>query len=280
MESLAGRTAFVTGGSRGIGLAIARSLASRGVAVAVADLDEPSLERAETELSATTGARAYRLDVRDRQRYAQVADAVEAELGPVSILVNNAGILDSVPPSRMDHTLWDYVMGVNATGVHNGLQAFVPQMIRRGFGGHVVNTASAAGLLVDADSFLYRSGYLYHASKFAVVGLSESLRVELAPHGIGVSVLCPGPVATEGVENARRLRPADAPERTAKVETILRAAQKLVLDEGVSPAVVGELVLDAVLRDRPYVLTDPELGPPIRTRMERLLAAVPAAPVE
>ena len=217
------------------------------------------------------------LDVRDRHRYAEVADTVEEELGPVSIVVNNAGILDSVSPSRMDHTMWDYVMGVNANGVYNGVQAFVPRMIERGLGGHVVNTASAAGLFVDGGSLLYRSGFLYHASKFAVVGLSESLRVELARHGIGVSVLCPGPVATDGVDNARRLRPADAPERSAKIATILETAQKMVHEQGVAPSVVGELVLDGIIRDRPYILTAPDDATPIRTRMEALLDAVPSA---
>jgi len=275
MDSLSGRTAFITGGARGIGLAVARSLAGRGVRVAVADLDIPSLEGAEDELSAVTSARSYHLDVRDRQRYAEVAAAVEADLGPVSIVVNNAGVLDSVAPSRMDHTMWDYVMGVNANGVYNGVQAFVPDMIRRGLGGHVVNTASAAGLFVDDQSFLYRSGFLYHASKFAVVGLSESLRVELAPHDIGVSVLCPGPVATDGVENARRLRPADAPEHSAKIAAILDKAQNIVRDQGVQPSVVGELVVDAILRDRPYILTASDNAAPIRTRMQALLDAVP-----
>ncbi|MGY4766398.1 SDR family oxidoreductase [Kribbella sp. CWNU-51] len=275
MDSLAGRTAFITGGARGIGLAVARSLAGRGVAVAVADLDGPALEQAEAELSALTSARCYRLDVRDRQRYGEIAETVEAELGPVSIVVNNAGVLDSVTPSRMDHTMWDYVMGVNANGVYNGVQAFVPRMIRRRLGGHIVNTASAAGLFVDSTSFLYRSGFLYHASKFAVVGLSESLRVELAPHDIGVSVLCPGPVATDGVENARRLRPADAPAHSAKIAAILDQAQDIVRDQGVQPSVVGELVVDAILRDRPYILTAADNAAPIRARMEALLAAVP-----
>lgn len=280
MDSLSGRTAFVTGGARGIGLAVAHSLASRGVSVAVADLDEPALERAEAELSEVTSARSYRLDVRDREQYADVADRVEAELGPVNIVVNNAGILDSVSPARMDHTLWDYVMGVNATGVYNGLQAFVPRMIERRLGGHIVNTASAAGLFVDGQSLLYRSGFLYHASKFAVVGLSESLRVELAPHAIGVSVLCPGPVATDGVKNAQQMRPADAPEHSAKIATIMEAAQKLVLEEGVQPSVVGELVVDAIIRDRPYILTASDNAVAIRARMEILLDAVPSSPLD
>ncbi len=279
MDSLAGRTAFVTGGARGIGLAIARSLAREGVSVAVADGDETALTQANDELSELTSTRCYPLDVRDRDRYAQVADAVEAELGPVSIVVNNAGIIDSVSPSRMDHTMWDYVMGINAGGVYNGIQAFVPRMIKRGLGGHVVNTASAAGLFVGGNSLLYKSGFLYHASKFAVVGLSESLRVELAGYGIGVSVLCPGPVATDGVKTMRRYRPANAPEHSAKIAAILETAHKLVHDQGVSPSAVGDLVVDAIIHDRPYILTAPDMADPIQTRTDTLLNAVPSAPL-
>lgn len=278
MDSLSGQTAFVTGAARGIGLGIARALARHGVSVAVADLDETALQRAEHELSALTRARAYVLDVRDRRRYAEVADAVEAEFGPVGIVVNNAGILDSVSPSRMDHTMWDHVMGINAGGVYNGIQAFVPRMIRRGAGGHVVNTASAAGLFVGGPSLLYRSGFLYHASKFAVVGLSESLRAELAHHRIGVSVLCPGPVATDGVKNAQSFRPAGAPEHSARIAGILEAAHNLVQEEGVSPSVVGDLVVDAVLHDRPYILTATDMAGPIQARAQALLEAVPSQP--
>ncbi|HEY7046726.1 MAG TPA: SDR family oxidoreductase [Jatrophihabitantaceae bacterium] len=279
MEPLSGRTAFVTGGARGIGLAIARSLSHRGLSVAIADADESALTRARDELSALTIARSYVLDVRDRRRYAEVADAVEAQLGPVSIVVNNAGVLDSVSPSRMDHTMWDHVMGINAGGVYNGIQAFVPRMIRRGLGGHVVNTASAAGLFVGGPSLLYKSGFLYHASKFAVVGLSESLRVELAHHGIGVSVLCPGPVATDGVKNARSYRPANAPEHSAKIATILETAHDLVQEQGVSPSVVGDLVVDAIIHNRPYILTAADMAGPIQARTDALLDAVPSRPL-
>ncbi|MGY0499365.1 SDR family oxidoreductase [Nocardia sp. FBN12] len=278
MDSLEGRTAFITGGAHGIGRAVAASLARRGVSVAVADIDETAVCQAADELSTMTSARPFVLDVRDRAAYATVADAVEESLGPVSILVNNAGIIDSVSPSRMDHTMWDHVMGINAGGVYNGIQAFVPRMIRRRTGGHVVNTASAAGLFVGSSP-LYMSGFLYHASKYAVVGLSESLRVELAHHGIGVSVLCPGPVATDIVKNAQRAHPTEAPQHSTKIASILDAAHDSLRERGVAPGVVGDLVVDAIVHDRPYILTAPEMGQQIRERTESLLAAVPSDPL-
>lgn len=275
MDSLTGRTAFITGGGNGIGLATATSLARRGVSVAVADIDEEAVVRAAEQLSRISAARGFVLDVRDRQGFARVADEVERTLGTVSILVNNAGILDSVSPSRMDHTMWDHVMGINAGGVYNGLQSFMPQLIRSR-DGHIVNTASAAGLFVDGSSPLYMSGFLYHASKFAVVGMSESLRVELAPRGIGVSVLCPGPVATDIVQNARLHHPAEADRHSPRISAVLDSAHTSLRDRGIAPAVVGEMVVDAILRDRPYILTTAEMGPGLQRRGEALLDALPA----
>ncbi|AHH19833.1 putative oxidoreductase, SDR-family [Nocardia nova SH22a] len=278
MITLSGRTAFITGGARGIGFGIASALAGRGVSVAIADVDQDALDHAQKELAQTTDVRAYRLDVRDRDAYAEIADAVEDALGPVTVVVNNAGVLDSISPAQMDHTMWDYVMGVNAGGVYNGIQAFVPRMIRRGDTGHVVNTSSVSGLYVGGPGLLYRSGFLYHASKFAVVGLSDSLRLELAHHGIGVSVLCPGPVATGIVENTRRRRPDNAPTHSSKITSILETAHEALNDEGLPPSVVGEMVTDAIVHDRPYILTESVSAGPIRDRADALLAAVPTLP--
>jgi NAD(P)-dependent dehydrogenase (short-subunit alcohol dehydrogenase family) len=179
LHDLSGRTAFITGGARGIGLAVARSLAVRGVAVAIADVDEESLTSALDDLSTRTRATAFTLDVTDQQAFVAAADEAEQTLGLVTVLVNNVGIIDSVSPSRMNRAMWQHVMGINLDGVYNGLETFVPRMIRRGGDAHIVNTASVAGLIESG------SGFLYHASKFAVVGPSESLRSELAHHGIG-----------------------------------------------------------------------------------------------
>lgn len=249
MLDLNGRTAFITGGSRGIGLGIARALAKRGVKLALADIDEVSLQAAHSELSQTVETRTYVLDVSDRVGYARVAEAVAAELGPVTLLFNNAGIIDSAPPRQMSYAMYDYVMGINLNGVYNGFQTFVPAMIDGGIGGHVVSTSSEAGLTFAG------SGYLYHASKYAVVGMSESMRAELASQGIGVSVLIPGPVATDIVQNTRRLRPESAPEQSKKVTAILDHAHAALNQYGTPADAVGELVVDAVVNNLPYVHT-------------------------
>lgn len=260
-----GRVAFVTGGARGIGLGIVRALLRRGAHVAIADVSTDALEQARAAFDERV--RCYRLDVADRDRYAEVAAEVKRDLGDVTLLFNNAGIIDSVSPARATHQMWDHVMGINLGGVHNGIQEFLPGMLAAQRG-HIVNTSSEAGLLHAG------SGFLYHASKYAVVGMSESLREELAHHGIGVSVLFPGPVATDIVENTRRLRPDTAPAHSARVTRILDAAHQQLREQGAAPDGVGELVLDAVERNALYIATRDVIADHLRRRTEELCAAM------
>lgn len=269
MDSLAGRTAFITGGARGIGLGIARACARSGMNVAIADVDEQVLRSAAVELGTTTRVAHYVLDVRDREAYADVADAVERDLGPVTLLVNNAGVVDAISPSRMNYASWDWVIGVDLGGVYHGIQTFVPRMIQRGTGGHVVNTASGAGLLSSGG------GFLYQTAKHGVVGLSESLREELRHHGIGVTLLCPGAVATDIVRNTQAVRPAGSPQHSSTISARLDTEHALLLSEGVPPDTVGEMVLTAVQDDELYVLTS-DLSREVAARAERIIAAVPA----
>lgn len=268
-DELAGRTAFITGGAQGIGLGIARSLARRGAKVALADIDDARLDDAGAELAELTDVATFVLDVRDRDGFRRVADEADAALGSVSLLFNNAGVIGSTSPTRMTYDAWDWVLGINLQGVVNGIQTFVPRMIGRGEGGYVVNTSSGAGLAESG------SGYLYTTSKYAVVGLSESLHRELAHHSIGVSVLCPGAVATQIISNTASNRPVGH-EPTPRVDAILSAAQE-ALEAGTPADAVGEMVIAAILRGSLYIFTDDSLEEPIRQRTQRLLAALPSA---
>ncbi|MDX3658823.1 SDR family NAD(P)-dependent oxidoreductase [Streptomyces sp. ID05-26A] len=252
MQDWAGSTAFITGGARGIGLGIARALAGRGARLALADVDPPALERAAGEL----GAETYLLDVRDREGFEEVAGRV----GPVDLLFNNAGIVPHAVVTELTHEKWDLALAVNLTGVINGIQAFLPGMIERG-SGYVVNTASAAGLVSDPN-------VLYTTAKFAVVGLSESLRLNVSGHGIDVSVLCPGPVDTDIVANTRASS-ADVALR----EEFVPAVEEF-LRSGPSVDEVGEMVLAGMARRAPWIFTGYDVRPHLEQRMEALLAAL------
>jgi NAD(P)-dependent dehydrogenase (short-subunit alcohol dehydrogenase family) len=269
ITDFAGRTAFVTGGARGIGLGIAAALLRRGANVAIADIDADAFERARATLDVPPSRlRCYRLDVADREQYADVAAEVREDFGVVTLLFANAGVIDSVSPARATYQMWDYVMGINLEGVYNGIQTFLPEMLAAPGRCHVVTTSSEAGLIHAG------SGFLYHAAKYAVIGLSEALRDELAHHGIGVSALFPGPVATDIVQNTRRMRPAAAPAHSPRVTRILDSAHQQLNEEGAAPDAVGELVLDGVERNAAYIATRDFLPDRLRGRTEELCAAM------
>lgn len=171
----------------------------------------------------------------------------------------------------MTYELWDWCLGINLHGVVNGVQTFLPRLLARGGDAYIVNTASGAGLVAAG------AGVMYTTAKFAVVGMSEALRRELAKHGIGVSVLCPGYVATRIVDHSAALSPmsdsADD-ESHARREVI----QARMLRRGVDPDVVGELVIDAIRAQRLYVYTDDMLADMIRQRNQELIDALAYLP--
>ena len=274
MTDVAGRTAFITGAAHGIGLGIARAFGRAGAKLALADVDVAALARASAELREITAVATVALDVRDREAWARAADLVERELGPVSLLVNNAGVAGAAPAVQLTYELWDWAIGINLHGVIHGIQTFLPRMAARGAGGHIVNTASGAGLAAT------QSGVLYTTAKYAVVGMSEALQLELAPIGIGVSVLCPGPVATDILARTAEAQPDTREPLTA--EQSRRRAEGIelatrILKQGVSPDRVGEMVLEAVLADRLYIHTDRIMAPAIEARAKALLDAMPEA---
>jgi NAD(P)-dependent dehydrogenase (short-subunit alcohol dehydrogenase family) len=235
LPELRDRVALVTGAASGIGRATATRLAREGMRLVLADVDEPGLG----SLAADLGERvllARRVDVADRAAMAAFAEQVHALVPAVDLLVNNAGvafaggILDTPLPQ------WDWVLGINLGGVVHGCHYFVPPMVRRGRGGYVVNISSVFGLYAAPGVTAYV------ASKFAVLGLSRAMRTELAPHGVGVSAVCPGMIATQIVASAR------APEGRS-----MGRAVELFKQRGADPAEVATAVVAAARTGRPIV---------------------------
>ncbi|MGN9789431.1 SDR family oxidoreductase [Nonomuraea sp. ZG12] len=269
MREWRGSVAFITGGGQGIGLGIARALGKRGVRLALADIDEAALTHSEAELSHVTAVETFRLDVRDRAAFASVADEVESKLGPVDLLFNNAGIVPYSPVSELEYEKWDLALGVNLTGVVNGLQTFLSRMIERGEGGYIVNTSSGAGLVADTN-------LLYVTAKFAVVGLSESLQLAVSKHGIDVSVLCPGPVDTDIIRNTRS---ADEGVSIGLTDNIRQDAETF-LKGGAGIDSVGEMVIAGMEARSMWIHTGDMLRPYVEKRMESLLNSIPAPAVD
>lgn len=263
MTDVRGRTAFITGGGNGIGLGIARALARAGARLVLADIDAPALAAAKAELAATTAVVTCRLDVRDRDAYAAAVDAAESELGPVSVLVNNAGVCAAVTVDALSHALWDWAIGVNLGGVINGVRTLLPRMVARGAGGHIVNTASTAGLAGHAD------GVVCCTAKFGVVGLSESMAPELAPAGIGVTLLCAGPVAT-GL--GRHSLAAAAAAGVSLPSAPVREWQRPAV---LGADAVGDMVRAAIEANQFYLHTDRSMAAIIAARSQALLDAAP-----
>jgi len=250
MKDFAGRTAFVTGGANGVGIGLVRALLAQGCNVAIADIRPAHIDAA---LKALDNPRAMgvQVDVSSRADLALAAESVEARFGVVSLLFNNAGVnlFQSVEESSYDD--WDWIMGVNLHGPINGVMTFVPRMIRAKQGGYIVNTASMAGFLAAGVCGIYNT------TKFAVRGLSESLRASLAAHGIGVSVLCPGLVKSY-IYASDEIRP-EALKGGAKpvnAQNVKRLAE--VHQFGMEPDVIAARVLEAMREDRFHVFSHPE----------------------
>jgi len=250
MKDFAGRTAFVSGGANGVGIGLVRALLAQGCNVAIADIRPASIDAALRALDHPR-AMGVAVDVSSREDLARAAEAVEARFGVVSLLFNNAGVnlFQTVEESSYDD--WDWLMGVNLHGPINGAMTFVPRMIRAGQGGYVVNTASMAAFLAAGVCGIYNT------TKFAVRGLSESLRASLAPHGIGVSVLCPGLVKSY-IYASDEVRPTGlkAGAKPVNTENVQRLAA--VHEFGMEPDVIAARVLEAMREDRFHIFTHPE----------------------
>jgi len=262
MDAFKDRVAVITGGAGGIGMAMARAFAARGARVVLADLDEVALQNAVATLT-SEGARAVGVptDVTKLESVQNLADASLHHFGAVHIVCNNAGVATFGLIANATHRDWQFTMNVNFWGVVHGVETFVPLLLAEHNGGHIVNTASMAGLV--GMQWLG----IYCASKFAVVGLTEALQRELKPAGIGVSVLCPMIVATNINENSVRMRPEGL--RNAGAPATLPSANEL--KGGTIPAEeVARRVVRAIERNDLYILTHPEQRDFLKRRAEKL----------
>jgi NAD(P)-dependent dehydrogenase (short-subunit alcohol dehydrogenase family) len=272
MRELAGKTAFVTGGASGIGLALGQAFAQAGMKVMLADVETEALAAAVKSLHNFGPAVCSVIcDVADPSSVERAAKASFEAFGNVHVVCNNAGVgaLGGIDNISLDN--WRWVLDVNLMGAVHGIRSFLPHIRAHGEGGHIVNTASMAGM-INGMGFSP-----YSATKFAVVSMSEGLAVQLKPHGIGVSVLCPSYVRT-GIGESGRNRPQrygptqaldpNSPAAAIVAEVVMR------VQAGLDPATVAVRVLDAIRSDELYVFTHPNMRDGVDERFASIQAAM------
>jgi NAD(P)-dependent dehydrogenase (short-subunit alcohol dehydrogenase family) len=272
MLKLAGKTAFVTGGASGIGFALGAAFAQAGMKVMLADVETEVLAEAVKSLhDFAPNVRGVPCDVADPLNVEHAAKACYQAFGNVHVVCNNAGVAAAGGIDNISLDNWRWVLDVNLMGVLHGIRTFLPHIRAHGEGGHIVNTASMAGM----NSGLGFSPYV--ASKFAVVGMSEGLATQLKPFGIGVTVLCPGFVRTRIGESGRN-RPerygATQPPDPASPAGLLVAQIAERLQSGLDPSDVATRVLTAIREQELYVFTHPEMRDELEERFAAIMAAM------
>jgi NAD(P)-dependent dehydrogenase (short-subunit alcohol dehydrogenase family) len=265
MRDLKGKVAFITGGASGIGLAMARAFGRQGMSVMLADIEPTALARALEDLRASqVRAEGVVADVTRRDSLRAAALETISRFGKIHVVCNNAGVLSGGAFGEVPERDWAWLVDVNQLGVVHGMEVFAPLIISHGEGGHFVNTASMAGMIGVPGM------EPYCATKFAVVAMSEGWAPQLASHGIGVSVLCPGFVKTR-IHESRRNRP-DAYGAAAGPNAFDGQMTQPVLT-GIGVEVVAERVVEAVLDNDFYVFTHPEMREAVEQRFAAILAA-------
>jgi NAD(P)-dependent dehydrogenase (short-subunit alcohol dehydrogenase family) len=270
MRDVQGKVAFITGGASGIGFGMAQVFARAGMRVVIADIRAELLARSLAQLRAAAHpAHAIALDVTDRAAMARAADEAESVFGPVHVICNNAGVNFFAPIDECTYQDWDWLLGVNLGGVVNGVQTFVPRLKAHGQGGHIVNTASMAAFIASPNAGIYT------ASKFAVRGLTESLRWSLAPLGIGVSMLCPGLVNSQ-IHRSGDIRPASLSQHTGRQDAGVLSRVAELQQFGMPPLEVAERVLQGIRNNDLYIFPHAEFREELQEVFGEVLGALPS----
>ncbi len=271
-----GKTAFITGGVSGIGFGLAQAFAHAGMDLVLTYRNAAHRNAAQHwfESEGLPMPRFVTLDVTDRARWSELADSV----GPVDVLVNNAGVSVFGPTDEASYADYDWIMGVNFGGVVNGLVSFVPKMKanapdEQGWRGHIVNIASMAAYISGPQAGIYT------ASKFAVRGLTECLRANLAPYGIGVSLMCPGLTKTNAWDSALKRPEAFAESGFAPPDRAELEQFGSAFELGMEPLEVGEKTLAGMTANKGLILTHPEHGEDIEEIYRTTMAALPEGSV-
>jgi len=264
MQDLKGKVAVVTGAGSGIGEGIARAAGAAGMKVAIADIDIDKARAVADDLAGQgVSTLAVKVDVSDLASVESLRDEVVSAFGAVHLVCNNAGVWVGALMQQADIKDWQFLVNVNLYGVIHGVHTFLPLLVEQGEG-HIVNTASMGGLISGPPEGLYTT------TKFAIVGLSEALLMEVAEQGIGVSVLCPGLVDTNLITQSPRVRPDVL---NSGVEHDQPAPD---VASGIAPLAVGEQVIDAVLDGGFYVITHDDYREVIKMRHDGILDALDA----
>jgi NAD(P)-dependent dehydrogenase (short-subunit alcohol dehydrogenase family) len=271
MQNVEGKVAFITGGASGIGLGIAKAFVNAGMKVVISDIREDRMRQAMAgfdQMGQGKSVYCLKLDVTDRKAFMWAADETERVFGKVHVLCNNAGIglLGSIKLTKFDD--WDWGLSVLVGGVVNGIQIFLPRILKHGEGGHIITTSSMGGALPLSESPVYST------AKAAVIAMCESLRGELAADNIGVSAFCPGPVATN-IREAGILRPEryKADSGLANLERDL--AKRENSPNWMSIEECGERVLQGLRRNDLFIFTHREFKEGVEERMQAMLVSFP-----
>jgi NAD(P)-dependent dehydrogenase (short-subunit alcohol dehydrogenase family) len=273
MQDVKGKVAFITGGVSGIGLGIAKVFAANGIIPVMSYRNEDHRKAAAEYFEGRRQpARFIKLDVMDREGFARAADEVQRVFGKVHILVNNAGVSVFGPTDEATYDDYDWVMGVNFGGVVNGLVSFMPYLKKHGEEGHIVNVASMAAFLPGPQAGIYT------ASKYAIRGLTESLRDNLAPYKIGVSLMAPA-LTKSNAGTSGLGRPAKFANTKWDADPKMLAEFGKMFEAGMEPEEVGEKCLAGIRRNDLYILTHPENREEFVELTNAILAAWPNEPI-